>query len=1186
MRTRKLLAILLAFVMIAGMCPVSVFATETPVLEVGVSQRFELPVDESVSICVTVAEGGWYGVYFDTQNLNMYVPNVDGNGAFYGYCDDNGGEYRYVYLPESGTYTLEITNWSEETAFTMLMRLCDQPTELYITERVYSTVGSWVWLEASFGSFWEYGYCQWSFTDAQTELETFGEECQFSPQNPGTFTLTAQITGADGTPITAACTVTVYEKWEAEVGDTREMTISPDSSLNFWFTPETTGFYVVQAQAESDVYVSLLDTQEEMFVWDYSTDNDTIFWLEGGKKYEGYVSHTEMTEQSVTLRVKAPTALVQGEETPVTVDGENSELFVFTPAESGTYSLRIDENMYSSIYNSEPQYMPLNGMSDAGYLYTAAALEAGESYLYTIGGYDAGYSTTILLDVAPLPESIDIDSDSITLVTGQESVAYVYANPRHAGDSYTWYVEDENVAVVSSVSANACWIEGVSAGTTTLWCESGSGLTDSATIIVKEPIRCTLAMGQTQTVELAEDQTVSLEFTAPEEGWYVFYFDDTDLAWINVWYHHYKWIDGCGAMYIYCGEGETIENTFTNLAYETVTREFTVDKTIPAETVSLGSEDYYVMEGSSLYLEPDFGSILEWENVAAYSIDNQDVVTDVCCNGIQVELLAVGIGTAQVTLVTESGLTASCNVHVLEPTGGELELDQPADVRYFGGDWNFYSFTPEESGDYTVSVDVPRGVWLEIYSEDYEEWNFEYYPAGTKASMSVYLNAGVAYRIDTAADENDYAEGTILVEKTRAVAEVATGWSGYTTWVLTDDGTLTFSGEGAMKNYTYKSEMPWYQYADQITDVVIEEGVTSIGSYAFYGMNMESIEISESVTSIGDYAFKGTASLDNVVLPAGLTQLGDSAFYGCTSLTAIEIPASLWTIKPYTFKNCTALAEVTFNEGNLQKISDGAFYGTAVTEVTFPDCLDILDVYSFKNCAALETINLGSGLTEIREAVFYGTAIPTISIPEGITKIGPYAFKNCAALESIELPESLTSVGEASFYACTGLQAVTLPDAVNTIGNYAFRKCAALERLTFGADLVTIGECSFYGCTALTELVIPDSVTTIKPYAFKTCTGLTAVTLGSGVKTIGEGAFNTCTGLKALVFPASLTSIGDYCFSGSWNLWKLTFRGDAPAIGTGAFKGLDAYAYYPGDNATWTSAVMQNYGGAITWTAN
>ncbi len=414
---------------------------------------------------------------------------------------------------------------------------------------------------------------------------------------------------------------------------------------------------------------------------------------------------------------------------------------------------------------------------------------------------------------------------------------------------------------------------------------------------------------------------------------------------------------------------------------------------------------------------------------------------------------------------------------------------------------------------------------------------------------------------------------------------VASGWSGDLTWVLTDNGVLTFSGTGAMKNYTYKSEMPWYSYMDQITSVVIESGATRIGSYAFYGMTeLESIEIPETVTAIGDYAFKNATAIDDVVLPSALSSLGDSAFYGCTSLTSIDIPASLYTVKPYTFKNCTALAEVTFHEGNLMKLSDGAFYGTALTEVAFPACLDIIDVYCFKNCSDLASITIPEGdLTQIREAVFYGTAIPSITIPEGVTKVGPYAFKNCVNLETVSLPTTLTSVGEASFYACTALKSMDIPDAVTTIGNYAFRRCTAMTSVTFGSELTDIGESSFYGCTGLTSLEIPDKVITIQGYAFKGCTGVTAVSLGSSVTTIGESAFHTCTAIKTIEVPASVETIGAYCFSGSYNLWQITFEGAAPSIGSSAFKGLAATAYYPADDSSWTSDVMQNYGGTITW---
>ena len=405
-------------------------------------------------------------------------------------------------------------------------------------------------------------------------------------------------------------------------------------------------------------------------------------------------------------------------------------------------------------------------------------------------------------------------------------------------------------------------------------------------------------------------------------------------------------------------------------------------------------------------------------------------------------------------------------------------------------------------------------------------------------------------------------------------------------WTLDEEGVLRISGVGRMTDYAYKSQMPWYAVREDISKVVIKDGIINIGNFAFYGMpNLQSVDIADGLTQIGDYAFKNCANLHDVVLPETLSQLGDSAFYACTSLTSIEIPAKLYTIKAYTFKNCTNLTEVIFNEGNLQKISDGAFYNTGLTELVLPDCLDILDVYAFKNCSKLTSIELGNGLKELREAVFYGTAIPGIEIPEGITRIGPYAFKNCVKLVNVELPESLTSVGEASFYACTALERLALPDAVTKIGNYAFRKCGALVDVQFGAGLTNIGESSFYGCEKLVYLAIPGNVTTIQGYAFKGCTDLEIVELPESLKTVGDSAFHTCTSLSEITIPGGVTKIGEYCFSGSTGIDQITFEGNAPAIGAGTFNKITATAYYPEGNTTWTSANKLNYGGKITWRA-
>ena len=134
-------------------------------------------------------------------------------------------------------------------------------------------------------------------------------------------------------------------------------------------------------------------------------------------------------------------------------------------------------------------------------------------------------------------------------------------------------------------------------------------------------------------------------------------------------------------------------------------------------------------------------------------------------------------------------------------------------------------------------------------------------------------------------------------------------------WALTGESpncTLTITGEGAMYDYGDPSEYPWYSYAGRINEVVIGNGVTSIGKYAFYGTRLTSIEIPAGVTSIGKYAFSSCDYLGSVTFAEGsqLTSIGNSAFQGCYNLTSITIPASVTSIGSDVFANCSNLEAV------------------------------------------------------------------------------------------------------------------------------------------------------------------------------------------------------------------------------------------------------------------------------------
>ena len=516
------------------------------------------------------------------------------------------------------------------------------------------------------------------------------------------------------------------------------------------------------------------------------------------------------------------------------------------------------------------------------------------------------------------------------------------------------------------------------------------------------------------------------------------------------------------------------------------------------------------------------------------------------------------------------------------------------------GLWNDLSNSPQEKvgviceydfvKSYTLTYDANGGTNAPEKKTDEQD-------AILKVSEDTPIRRGyefLGWSTDKDAEKAEYqANDEIKLTKDITLYAVwekmeATGTCGEkVSWELDQQGALTIYGEGAMKNYTYKSEMPWYKYLSKIQKVVIEKGVTTIGDYVFYGMtDTTEITIPEGVTTIGEYAFKNSTKIAEVTLPSTLKKLGQSAFYGCTSLSKIAIPEGLYTIWGYTFKNCTSLAEVTL-PSTLIKIDEAAFYGcSSLKKIEIPEDVSIIGIYCFKNCSNLSEISLPESMTKIREAAFYGTAITEITIPDSVTAIGSYAFKNCAKLKKVNLSKELKTIEESAFYACESMTKLILPSNVTIIGDYAFRRCVGLQVVEFSDSLKKIGESAFYGCADLSELVLPEGMTEIGAYAFKSCTNVTSVSLPSTLNVIGESGFYGCDRIEAIEIPAAVNKIGDYAFSRCKGLNTVTFKGDAPSIADYTFAKVKATVYYPGDNETWTQDKLKNYGGTLTWKKN
>ncbi|MBQ6375076.1 MAG: leucine-rich repeat domain-containing protein [Clostridia bacterium] len=147
------------------------------------------------------------------------------------------------------------------------------------------------------------------------------------------------------------------------------------------------------------------------------------------------------------------------------------------------------------------------------------------------------------------------------------------------------------------------------------------------------------------------------------------------------------------------------------------------------------------------------------------------------------------------------------------------------------------------------------------------------------------------------------------------------------TWSLSDDGsTLTVSGTGAMNDYYFEGELaPWKETVGMKPfNVVVEEGVTTIGDFAFVDCGLQSIALPESLESIGQYAFTHCVNLAEIAIPNSVTAIGERAFQVCEKLTDFVIPDGVTAIAPGTFQLCAQLASVTI-PASIETVGDNAF---------------------------------------------------------------------------------------------------------------------------------------------------------------------------------------------------------------------------------------------------------------------
>lgn len=302
----------------------------------------------------------------------------------------------------------------------------------------------------------------------------------------------------------------------------------------------------------------------------------------------------------------------------------------------------------------------------------------------------------------------------------------------------------------------------------------------------------------------------------------------------------------------------------------------------------------------------------------------------------------------------------------------------------------------------------------------------------------VSLPSGDGFRYEFTADGKEWdgkcitGDVTVTVTKYLAVASGKCGENaGYT---LYDDGLLIIAGAGAMYDYTANSNKAPWRNAD-VKSVIVSDGVTSIGNYAFYNC----------------------LSLNNVRLYASVASVSDTAFVYCTALESISVDNGNehYCSIDGNLYNRDKTTLVKYASGK----SDAAF--------TVPDGTLSVGNYAFSHSEKLTNIALPGGIEAIGAYTFQHSALTGITMPDSITRIGEFAFYWCSKLTDVKLSAGLSYLGGRAFYLCTSLTSAVLPDGLTAVNALTFCNCSELASVTLPMSVTAIDAEAFQYCHKL-----------------------------------------------------------------------------------------------------------------------
>lgn len=379
-----------------------------------------------------------------------------------------------------------------------------------------------------------------------------------------------------------------------------------------------------------------------------------------------------------------------------------------------------------------------------------------------------------------------------------------------------------------------------------------------------------------------------------------------------------------------------------------------------------------------------------------------------------------------------------------------------------------------------------------------------------------------------------------------ALEIVASGTCGENlSWILSETGTLTISGTGDMNDYNSKKLLPpWSDYRDSIENVIVENGVTSIGKYSFYNCEkVKSVSLPKTISKMGECSFYKCTGLKSVEIPNTITSIENYLFFECSSLPSITIPDSVKTIGYRSFEGCASIEELVIPE-SVDSISDGSLSGMIkLKSLTLPfvgteraetaNSAPIGCLFGWYSSDKVRRIQQRNSVTNADFDAYMPISLESITITGGVI---PYnAFENCNMIKEIYISKYARCSAQNAFKGCSALEVLSVPKVNNNL-YYEFGTTTLPESLRLIRVFEDLSKSAFSSVSEIKYIANEDSIK--DPNYLQTHLGLT-VCLCDSVATIGQFAFNKCTSLNSVEIGNNVQFIGKKAFSGCTSLERV-----------------------------------------------